>query len=129
MNRGVLIAIYGSGALSIAACSGGGSMLGAGGAPPPASSVAAGALPSGAALGEADRQAAYDAQVGAVEAGERRSWRGAGGAFGCVEPGPAAETARGHCRPYAQTIYIGGRPQRGQGLACRQSDGSWRMAS
>lgn len=116
----------------LAACSGGAS------AP---ASPAPGALPSGAALGgvlggpvgagldAADREAAYDAQVGALEAGERRSWRGKGGAFGYVETGPGAKSAQGFCRTYAQTIYIGGRPQRGHGLACRQSDGSWRMAS
>ena len=125
----------------LAACSGGGSMLGAGGASAPAAPAPAAALPSGAALGgllggpvgaalaEADRQAAFDAQVGALDAGERRPWRGKSGAFGYVEPGPGAETAQGYCRPYAQTIYIGGRPQRGHGLACRQPDGVWRMAS
>jgi len=139
MKRAVFIAVCSAGVLSLGACSSGGSTLGAGGASAPP--AAAPALPSGAALGgvlggpvgaaldQADRQAAYDAQLSALEAGERRSWRGKSGAFGYVEPGPGAETAQGYCRPYAQTIYIAGRPQRGQGLACRQSDGAWRMAS
>lgn len=143
MKRAVRIAVCGAGALSLAACSGAGSTFGAGGAsaPPAPAPAAVAELPSGAALGgvlggpvgaaldQADRQAAYDAQLGALEAGERRSWRGDRGAFGYVEPGPGAETAQGYCRPYAQTIYIGGRPQRGNGLACRQPDGAWRMAS
>ncbi|MBV9289365.1 MAG: hypothetical protein JO288_16390, partial [Hyphomicrobiales bacterium] len=96
------------------------------------------ALPSGAALGgvlggpigaglsEADRQAAWEAQVAALNPGQRRSWRGAHGVFGYVEPGP--DTGAG-CRSYAQTIYVSGRARRGQGVACKQSDGAWRMAS
>jgi len=138
MKRVVLIAVCSAGALSLEACSGGGLTLGASAPPAPAPAAAlpsgpalGGVLggPGGAALDQADRQAAYDAQLSALEAGERRSWRGDRGAFGYVEPGPGAETAQGYCRPYAQTIYIGGRPQRGQGLACRQPDGAWRMAS
>jgi surface antigen len=76
----------------------------------------------GAALDQTDRQTAYDAQLEALEA---REWR----LFGYVEPGPGAKTAQGDCRPYTQAIYVGGRPQRGHGLACRQPDGAWRMAS
>jgi surface antigen len=84
---------------------------------------------AGAQLDEADREAAYDAQVAALDAGERRTWRGARGAFGYVEPGAGADSAQGFCRSYAQTIYILGRPQRGHGVGCRQPDGAWRMAS
>jgi surface antigen len=124
-------------ALAAAGCNG----VGLGAAPPPsaaATAPAASALPTGAALGgllagpvgagldEADRQAAYDAQVAALDAGQRRTWRGAHGAYGLVEPG--ADTG-GNCRAYAQTIYIAGRPQRGHGTGCRQADGSWRMTS
>ena len=143
MKRASLIVICGIGVVLIGGCSGGGFTLGSGAAPAPTASqpVAAPQLPTGAALGgilggavgaqldEADRQAAYDAQVAALDAGERRTWRGAHGAFGYVEPGPGADSAQGFCRSYAQTIYIAGRPQRGHGLGCRQSDGAWRMAS
>jgi surface antigen len=118
-------------------------MFGSGPAPAPAAAAsdAAPALPTGAALGgilggpvgaqldEADRQAAYEAQVAALEAGQRRTWRGAHGAYGYVEPSPGPDNAQVYCRNYAQTIYIGGRPQRGHGEGCRQPDGSWRMAS
>jgi surface antigen len=141
MKRALSIAIWGMGAMVIGGCSGGGLMSGAAPAPTAATPTAAPSLPIGAALGgilggavgaqldEADRQAAYDAQVAALDAGQRRTWRGEHGAFGYVEPGPGADGAQGFCRSYAQTIYIAGRPQRGHGLGCRQPDGAWRMAS
>jgi surface antigen len=141
MNR-VLPLAFCAVALLLGACSGGGLSFGSGAAPVPASPApTAPALPSGAALGgilggsigaqldEVDRQAAYDAQTGALEAGQRQTWRGKSGAFGYVEPGPGADSPQGYCRTYAQTIYIGGRPQRGRGLGCRQPDGAWRMVS
>ena len=46
-------------------------------------------------LTDADRQAAWQAQIAALDSGQRRSWRGAHGVFGFVEPG--AETGAG-CR-------------------------------
>ena len=134
----LLIAICGVGAWSLASCSSVG---------PPAPAVqnpaaaAAPALPTGAALGgvlggpvgaqmdEADRQAAYDAQVAALDSGQRRTWRGRAGLFGYVEVGSGADGVQGYCRTYSQTIYVAGHPQRGHGLGCRQPDGVWRMAS
>ena len=94
----------------------------------PAGAALGGVLggPVGAALTDADRQSAWQAQIAALDSGQRRSWRGAHGVFGFVEPG--AETGAG-CRPYAQTIYVAGRPNRGQGLACKQPDGGWKMTS
>ena len=71
-------------------------------------------------------QAAWEAQVAALDSGQRRSWRGAHGVFGFVEAGAA--TGDG-CRAYSQTIYIAGRPNRGQGVGCKQPDGSWKMTS
>jgi surface antigen len=142
MRRALSLAICGIVALLAGACSSGLS-LGSSAAPPPAPAApdAAPTLPTGAALGgilggpvgaqldEADRQAAYDAQVAALEAGQRRTWRGAHGAYGFIEPSPGVGDAQVICRTYTQTIYIGGRPQRGHGQGCRQPDGSWRMAS
>jgi surface antigen len=137
MMRALSFAIWGMGALLLGGCL----TSDPGAAPAPAATAAAPALPTGAALGgilggavggqldEADRQAAYDAQVAALDAGQRRTWRGEHGAFGFVEPGPGADGAQGFCRSYAQTIYIAGRPQRGHGLGCRQPDGAWRMTS
>ncbi len=82
--------------------------------------------PVGATLTDADLQSAWQAQLAALDSGLRRSWRGAHGVFGFVEPG--AETGAG-CRTYAQTIYVAGRPNRGQGVACKQPDGGWKMTS
>jgi surface antigen len=96
------------------------------------------AIPSGAALGavlggpvgasltEADRQAAWNAQIAALDSGQSRSWRGEHGVFGFVAPG--AETGGG-CRAYSQTIYVAGRPNRGEGVACKQADGTWKITS
>jgi surface antigen len=99
----------------------------------PASAVPTGAAlggvlggPVGAALSDDDRQAAWDAQVAALDSGQKRSWRGAKGVFGFIEPG----VATGHgCRAYSQSIYVVGRPNRGKGVGCRQPDGSWKMTS
>jgi surface antigen len=82
--------------------------------------------PVGASLTDDDRQAAWDAQVGALDSGQKRSWRGAKGVFGFVEPGAASGDG---CRAYSQTIYVAGRPNKGRGLGCRQPDGSWKMTS
>ena len=82
--------------------------------------------PIGASLTDDDRGAAWQAQVGALDSGQKRSWRGAKGVFGFVEPGAASGDG---CRAYSQTIYIAGRPKRGKGVGCRQPDGSWKMTS
>jgi surface antigen len=88
--------------------------------------IPAPAIPAGASLTDDDRQAAWQAQVGALDSGQKRSWRGAKGVFGFVEPG--ATTGDG-CRAYSQTIYVAGRPNRGRGVGCKQADGSWKMTS
>jgi surface antigen len=82
--------------------------------------------PIGASLTDDDREAAWQAQVGALDSGQKRSWRGAKGIFGFVEPGAASGDG---CRAYSQTIYVAGRPNRGKGVGCRQPDGSWKMTS
>ncbi len=82
--------------------------------------------PVGASLPEIDRQAAWNAQIAALDSGQSRSWRGAHGVFGFIAPG--AETGGG-CRAYSQTIYVAGRPKRGQGVACKLPDGTWKMTS
>ena len=82
--------------------------------------------PVGSSLTDDDRQAAWQAQVGALDSGQKRSWRGAKGVFGFVEPGAASGDG---CRAYSQTIYVAGRPTRGKGVGCQQPDGSWKMTS
>jgi surface antigen len=137
MQRTLLV-IIALGPLGLAGCS----SVGSGAAPPAvaaaAAEPAAPAIPTGAALGgvlggpvgaslsDGDRQTAWEAQVAALDSGQRRSWRGSHGVFGYVEPGAAAGDG---CRPYSQTIYIAGRSNRGHGVGCKQPDGSWKMTS
>jgi surface antigen len=78
----------------------------------------------GLGLENADRVAAYKAQVAALETGQRSSWRGDKGVYGYAEAG----ASQGSCRPFSQTVYIAGRPYIGHGSACRAQDGSWRMS-
>ena len=133
-----LLVIMALAPLSLAGCS----SVGSGGAPPAIAAApqepAAAVIPMGAALGgvlggaigaslsDGDRQSAWEAQVGALDSGQRRSWRGSRGVFGYVEPGAAAGDG---CRAYSQTIYIAGRPNRGHGVGCKLPDGSWKMTS
>ena len=130
------------GAIGLAGCQ----SVGSNGAPPgaaassvasPPATVPSPPIPTGAALGgvlggpvgasltDDDRAIAWNAKIAALSSGQRRSWRGAHGVFGFIEPGAAT----GDCRAYSQTIYIAGRPNRGHGTACKQPDGSWKMTS
>jgi surface antigen len=77
----------------------------------------------GLGLENSDRVAAYQAQTAALDTSQRKSWRGQRGVYGYVEAGPQ----QGSCRPFTQTVYVAGRPYEGQGTACRQPDGGWRM--
>ena len=137
MQRTLLV-IMALGPLGLAGCS----SVGSGGAPPAVAAApaepAVPVIPTGAALGgvlggpvgaslsDGDRQTAWEAQVGALDSGQRRSWRGSHGVFGYVEAGAA--TGDG-CRAYSQTIYIAGRPTHGHGVGCKLPDGSWKMTS
>jgi surface antigen len=83
----------------------------------------------GAALDDADRARAYEAQMQALEGGASGSpvsWRNPdSGRYGTVVPGPAYQRSAMTCRQYTHTIYIDGRPQVARGTACRNPDGSW----
>ncbi|MBV9221139.1 MAG: hypothetical protein JO366_05780 [Methylobacteriaceae bacterium] len=111
--------------------------VGMGSSDPPVATAAVPAPAVGGPLGaslagkvdDADRQAAFNAELDAVSAGERRSWRGPHGTYGYVDPGPQLMRTEGFCRQYTLTIYVGGRPQTGTGLACHQADGEWHVVS
>ena len=92
---------------------------------PPAPGVVGAAI--GRELDAADRATAAAAQQEAVASGERKSWRGAHGAYGFIEPGP--ETGADGCRDYTHKIFIDGRPQQAKGQACKKPDGGWRVTS
>lgn len=81
----------------------------------------------GRELAAADREKAIAAQQEAVNSGARKSWRGAHGSFGFIEPGP--EGALGGCRDYTHKIYVKGRPEEATGRACKKPDGSYRVTS
>lgn len=95
--------------------------------PQPVSGILAG--PLGAKLDEADRRRAFDAQLLSLESGQRRTWKGARGAYGFIEPGAEAARSEGACRSYSHKIYLAGRPQAGEGLACRIPGGGWKVLS
>lgn len=49
---------------------------------------------------------------------------------GTITPTRTYQKASGtHCREYTQTITIDGRTERAHGTACRQSDGTWKLAN
>lgn len=137
------VAAVASLAMSLAGCAVGG--LGAigpaAGTPPAAPApepVSYGAFldgPVGQKLAGADRDKALATEQDALATGQRRTWRGAGGSYGYVEPGaPPSATAGGippvagdACRAFTSTIYIGGRPQVGHGRGCPGPDGLYRI--
>jgi surface antigen len=90
--------------------------------PPPYAGLASGSL--GGSLDAVSRTAANNAEIAALNSGERKTWRGADGAYGYVAPGAAT----GDCREISHTIYINGRPQVGKGTACRAA-GGWKLNS
>jgi surface antigen len=60
---------------------------------------------------------------------ERVSWRNPrSGNYGYVEPAEYYQDRRGRqCRAYEQEIYVNGRRQIAEGVACRNRDGTWRI--
>jgi surface antigen len=91
----------------------------------PAPGVIGSAL--GRELDAADRETAIAAQQEAVNSGRRKSWRGAHGVYGFVEPAP--EDVVGGCRDYTHKVYVDGRPRQGAGRACKRPDGTYRITS
>lgn len=82
----------------------------------------------GANLDAEEQRRAYLAQQRAFASNQRVTWRG-DDAYGEVIPFEPTRTARGYCREYQHTVYIGGRPQQAYGTACRQPDGSWQIVA
>jgi surface antigen len=81
-----------------------------------------------------DRQAANQAAVHALEqtpSGTSVAWQNPdSGHAGTVTPTRTYQTASGqYCREYQQAITIDGQQHRSYGTACRQPDGSWKIAN
>ena len=95
--------------------------------------VLVGAMLGKSIAGDLDRRdqpyverASYDALAG----GERTRWRNPdSGNYGYVTPAASYRHNGSYCRQYEQTVYINGRPRNAHGTACKQSDGSWRIAN
>jgi surface antigen len=83
----------------------------------------------GASLDEQDRQAAYAAEMQALESGAPDApvgWRSDHTPYyGTIVPGPYYVQSGRRCRHFTHTIYINGRPEVARGTACRQPDGAW----
>jgi surface antigen len=104
-------------------------------APPPVAALPAGpppvtgwlAGPVGRDLPPEDLDRAAAAERAAADTGRRTSWRGTGGNFGVVEPGPEG-SGGGACRSFTHVVYLDGRAQRGGGTACRNASGLWAVS-
>ena len=103
------------------------------GAPPPQAAIAPapdadyGGLfdgPLGSKIAADSRSAAYAALTAALDAGQRKSWRGEHGLFGYFEPGAAS----GPCTAFRATTYLSGRPQTMDSRACKSPAGDWRAS-
>jgi surface antigen len=116
------------GGLIAAAAGGGGAAIAAG--------VIGGALLGGLAgnyLDERDKKMAADSAARALESspsGQPVAWQNPdSGNSGTITPVRTYQSAGTYCREYQQTVTIGGKPEQTYGTACRQPDGSWRIAS
>src|SRR5262245_8685784 len=87
----------------------------------------------GASMDEQDRQAAYAAEMQALEGGAPGApvgWRSDHTEYyGTIVPGPYYQRGALRCREYSHTIYVRGRPEIARGTACRNPDGSWSPVS
>ena len=87
----------------------------------------------GKSLDKADRMYAERSAQSALEtgrSGQTSSWRNPdSGHAGTFTPVRTYETASGlPCRDYETTVTIDGRQERASGRACRQPDGTWKIA-
>ncbi len=85
-------------------------------------------------LDERDKKIAAETAQRALETAPTGSpvvWKNPdNGHFGTVTPVKTYQTASGsYCRDYQQTVTIDGKQEKAYGTACRQPDGSWRVAN
>ena len=117
----------------------GGLIAAAAGASPAgiAASVMAGMLLGGAlgkALDDRDKRLAAEAAQKALETaptGKTVAWDNPdSGHSGTVTPTKTYQTGEGsYCREYQHTVTIDGKQEKAYGTACRQPDGSWKIAN
>jgi surface antigen len=116
------------GGLIAAAAGGGGAGIAAG--------VIGGALLGGLVgnfLDDRDKKMAADSAHRALEtapSGQTVAWNNPdSGHSGTVTPVRTYQSGGTYCREYQQTVTIDGKPQPSYGTACRQPDGSWKVAN
>lgn len=85
-------------------------------------------------LGSGDLARAQGAAITAFEStpsGQTTIWRNpVNGHWGTLTPSRTYRDAGGrYCRDYRQTVTIGGQEHQGNGAACREPDGVWRIMS
>jgi surface antigen len=86
----------------------------------------------GRRFGPADQAQASDAEERAVAANQTITWNNPqSGNSGSIQPTRTyQDQASGQtCRDYTHTVVIDGKTQAARGTACRQPDGTWRLAS
>lgn len=87
----------------------------------------------GKSLDRADQQYATQSANAALERypdGQTASWKNPNsGHAGSTTPTRTYEDAQGPCREYQTSVVIDGRTQTAHGTACRQPDGTWRVAN
>ena len=116
------------GGLIAAAAGGGGAAI--------AGAVIGGALLGGLAgnmLDQRDKRMAAEAQQRALETaptGRPVAWTNPDtGHSGTVTPTRTYHSDRGYCREFQNTVVIDGKNENAYGTACRQPDGSWKIAN
>ena len=87
----------------------------------------------GKSLDRADQQYAAQSANAALERypdGQSASWKNPNsGHAGSTTPTRTYDAAQGPCREYQTSVVIDGRTQTAYGTACRQPDGTWRVAN
>jgi surface antigen len=85
----------------------------------------------GASLDRADQAALHQTTQTALEtapANQALPWRNPNsGNYGTVTAGAVYQDQGQYCRAFQQTIVVVGQQRQGDGKACRQPDGSWKI--
>jgi surface antigen len=83
-------------------------------------------------LDERDKKLQAEAAQRAFETaktGQTVGWKNPdNGHSGSVTPTKTVQTASGYCRDYQATVEIEGKEEKATGRACRQPDGTWKVA-
>ncbi len=80
----------------------------------------------GQKMDEADRLKTAQA-LESTPTGQRSTWHNPdNGNQYTVTPTRTYETSAGPCREYSMDATVGGKPEKVNGTACRQADGSWK---